>query len=222
MKTDYLPGLSQVYMQPEDGYHFNSDTVLLGLFLGEQKGKTVLDIGTAGGALLCYAAAKGAKLLSGIDCNNEALKYAKMNIPGAKLQLIDFRDFVCPEVDTILCNPPFYSDQVRKNEVLAWALNQENMPLKELFGKVRSLLKSNGSFYIIYPALALNIMLKAAHQNDFSLIKLRFVYDTQKTQAIRVLGKFKRGSCGECVTEKPIFLRQGKIEERDGVYFKSN
>ena len=54
-KTDSLKYIDYEFIQDEDRYKVNTDTVCLGMFLDPLIGKTVLDIGTNTGALLLYA-----------------------------------------------------------------------------------------------------------------------------------------------------------------------
>ena len=120
-KSDFLPYIDLPFVQPENAYHFNTDTVLLGLFLPRLKNRVVLDIGTNCGALLCYAAHKEAKMLYGADLNTTALEYAETNLKELnvpyQLYALDFREIPVSEIDTIIVNPPFYPDKERKTSV---------------------------------------------------------------------------------------------------------
>ncbi|MBR2552739.1 MAG: methyltransferase [Erysipelotrichaceae bacterium] len=222
MKSDYLPYIDLPFRQPGNAYHFNTDTVLLGLFLPKLKNKIVLDIGTNCGALLCYAACKEAKMLYGVDLNVSALEYAETNIKELnvpyQLYSQDFREFPVSEIDAIIVNPPFYPDKERKTEGEELALNESNMPLDELFRKSRSILKDNGSIYMIYPADHLNRLLKHAMQNDFSVSLLRPVYDANKNSAIRTLVQLRRGIKDETRVGYPILIKDGKILKDKGAY----
>ena len=213
MMNDHLPFIDAAYIQSEDGYHFNSDTVLLGLFLPSLKGKSVLDIGTQGGALLLYAAAKGAEKLTGIDINEDALELAEENLSAyeAELTCCALQQFRHEEFDVILCNPPFYADSPRQFLSLQQAMNRSYLPPEVLLRKARSLLKSNGSLYMIYPSSGLNELQRSAAENDFSLHELCPVYDGDASQAVRMLLKWKRGSSGECRILAPRYIREGKI-----------
>lgn len=211
VRIDYLPFLNCPYRQKIDGYHFNSDTVLLGNFLEPQYHKSVLDIGTQAGALLMYAKSKGAQYLVGIDVFIDILALAQENIKEANFYCCQLSEFKHKEFDTIVVNPPFYPYCQRDNIYLETALNEKNLELEVLFLKARSLLKSNGSLFMIYPANRLNYLINKALLNDFSLQKGQFVYDNNKKGALRFLAKFKRGKNSLCLIEKPIYLDNGKI-----------
>ena len=222
MNFDYLPYIDLPYKQPEDAYHFNTDTVLLGLFLPDLNNRKILDIGTNCGALLCYAAKKNASMLYGLDLNKEALEYADINLKqcGAKFSLFhqNFKDFAIFELDAVVVNPPFYPDKERDSVSENLAMNSSNMPSVELFSKCRSILKDNGSIYSIYPADRLNSYIEAASQNDFSVSMLQPVYDSNKSCAIRVLLKFRRGHKDSTRFAYPVFIKDGNILKDKGIY----
>ena len=222
MNFDYLPYIDLPYKQPEDAYHFNTDTVLLGLFLPDLNNRKILDIGTNCGALLCYAAKKNASMLYGLDLNKEALEYADINLKqcGAKFSLFhqNFKDFAIFELDAVVVNPPFYPDKERDSVSENLAMNSSNMPSVELFSKCRSILKDNGSIYSIYPADRLNSYIEAASQNDFSVSMLQPVYDSNKSSAIRVLLKFRRGHKDSTRFAYPVFIKDGNILKDKGIY----
>ncbi len=222
MSFDYLPYINLPYQQPEDAYHFNTDTVLLGLFLPDLKNRKILDIGTNCGALLCYAAKKNANMLYGLDLNDEALTYADINLKQCSTQFSlfhqDFKDFAISELDAVVVNPPFYSDKERGSLSENLAMNSSNMPSVELFRKCRSILKDNGSVYSIYPADRLNSYIEAANLNDFSVSLLQPVYDYNKSSAIRALLKFRRGRKDGTRIAYPVFIKDGNILNDKGIY----
>ena len=77
MKADYLNGTEYTLEQPEEMYHFNSDTELLGRFMRLRRSDRVLDIGCNTGALLLYAAHQKAQDLTGIDLFDSVLRQAE-------------------------------------------------------------------------------------------------------------------------------------------------
>ena len=79
MKLDYLKGTNYTLYQPEDMYHFNADTELLGRFMDVHRKDSVLDVGCNNGALLYYAKQKNALKLTGIDLFENVIENAKEN-----------------------------------------------------------------------------------------------------------------------------------------------
>ena len=79
MKTDYLYGTDYRIYEPENMYHFNSDTEFLGRMIEAENGDAVLDIGTCTGALLLYASLYTDNL-TGIDLFEEVCVAARNNM----------------------------------------------------------------------------------------------------------------------------------------------
>ena len=77
---DYLFATPYEIQQDPSGYHFSSDTELLGRFLTLNEDDRVLDVGTNNGALLCYAALHDPELLAGIDLFPEVIALAEKNL----------------------------------------------------------------------------------------------------------------------------------------------
>lgn len=213
---DYLPFSDFKLTQGAELYHFNSDTVALGLFLDTMAGKEVLDIGTGCGALLLYASLKKAKAFYGIDCDREALIYAQKNLArylkDFTLFTGDVRDFRQGPFDIIVTNPPFFNyEQLPKKTYLHQAMSAAYLPLNDLFRAFKRLLKDNGTVYLIYPAEKLPALFQNALSYTFKFRCLQFVYDTKKETAKRVLVQLKRGKMTEVKVLKPLFIREGKI-----------
>ena len=111
-KTDSLKYIDYDFIQNEERYKVNTDTVCLGMFLDPLIGKSVLDIGTNTGALLLYAHKKGAKELHGVEIHEDALKLADENLKKYTDQYYLYhqkvQDLEIDPVDAIVCNPPFF------------------------------------------------------------------------------------------------------------------
>ena len=156
-KRDYLNGTRYSLAQGKDWYHFNGDTELLGRFLEVYDGETVLDIGCNQGALLYYAKEKADIIGIGVDVFSEVLESAKEN---AIYNRVNFQ-FVCSRiqeykaelVDVIVCNPPYFSGDIKNNNLYLDAARREKyLPLRDLMEAVHRLLKGNGRFYIVQKA----------------------------------------------------------------------
>ena len=127
MKLDYLNGTNYTLYQPEDMYHFNADTELLGRFMDVHRKDSVLDVGCNNGALLYYAKQKNALKLTGIDLFENVIENAKENFirneVNADLYVCPLQEFMHAPFDLIVCNPPYFNT---KND----ALKNENQSCK--------------------------------------------------------------------------------------------
>ena len=217
MRTDYLPYINKEFYQDEDAYHFNSDTVLLGIELNFKKDLSILDIGTNTGALLIYASIFAPRLMVGIDVDERALMIAKLNLAlhnlKAELYCRDLKDFMYEPFDVIITNPPFLEmDKSRRR--YNQAMDQSFLSLEELFRGFKRLLKDNGSIYMIYASEYLEDIIVKAHGHGFKIMSIKPVYDTKKKVAHRVILQLKKGRHQKTRLLSPTFIHDGNISER--------
>ena len=158
MKLDYLNGTNYTLYQPEDMYHFNADTELLGRFMDVHRKDSVLDVGCNNGALLYYAKQKNALKLTGIDLFENVIENAKENFirneVNADLHVCPLQEFMHAPFDLIVCNPPYFNtkNDALKNENarIKAARHEEFLCLEDLMKHVKRLLKDNGRFDMVY------------------------------------------------------------------------
>lgn len=216
-KNDYLKFINYSIEQNEKMLKVNTDTIILGMFFDNLINKTVLDIGTNTGALLLYADYHKANKLIGVDINSESLEYAKRNISkynkNFKLYNSRVQDLNIEPVDAIVCNPPFFEmNNVTIDEDLKDALFEEALPLDDLFKSYRRLLKDNGEIYMIYPADRFPELYNKCLEYKLKIMKMKFVHDTKKEYALRVLIKLKVGKMTKVRILKPIIVNNGEYE----------
>ena len=122
-KSDYLPNTNLLIKQHPEMFRMNTDSKLLGQFMKIKKSDTVLDLGCNNGVLMMYASLHEPKHLYGVDLFEEALNLAKENLEAngiTNFDLIqgDATEVKLPNVDVIVCNPPYFKtvDEHRKND----------------------------------------------------------------------------------------------------------
>lgn len=125
------------FESPERDAYQKPDLVME--YLGNIKGKTIIDIGAGSGYFSVRLAAKGAKVIAA-DVNDDFLNYLKNRIEKSKLQGIELRKV------------PFDSPALKDEEVdMVLIVNTyhhiDNRP--EYFAKVRKGTKKNGELVII-------------------------------------------------------------------------
>lgn len=213
MRTDYLYGTSFSIVQEEDGYHFNSDTELLGLFLQARKKEKVLDIGCHSGALMLYALHQGALDVEGIDLFEEVTALAKENLARCEqkgcVHTGRIQDFQGGPYDLIVCNPPYFSStgtMVPQSTILRAARHETELSLQELFGCVRRLLSDKGRFCIVHRASRFGEVLRLAETNGLHLTRMRPAYKSAGSEASVILVEFRRTSGRETIVEPPAYL----------------
>ena len=211
---DYLEGIDYQFEQSGEFLKAGKDCFLLGSFLENIRGKSILDIGTNTGALLLYAHAKRAGKLTGIDINQPALELAQRNLKryteDFELACIRVQDFEAGPFDVIVSNPPFFESASTKSSssAISSAMFDDELPINDLFACIKRLLKDNGSAFIIYNADRLPEIFKTCDQNKLKITKMQFVHDDCKSAAHRVLLKIKKGPAKKVQVLEPIFIRK--------------
>ncbi|MBR2577476.1 MAG: methyltransferase domain-containing protein [Erysipelotrichaceae bacterium] len=216
-QNDYLKYINYPFKQSSDVFKINTDTAVLGMFLDDLHGKSVLDIGTGSGALLLYAHYRHAGRLIGVDIQEKALKLAEENVSAytKDYEFIHSRiqDLKIDPVDIIICNPPFYeTGNMRKDDSWNKAMFEETMSLDEMFDGFRRNLKDNGAVYVLYPAERFPEFYDACIRHKMKIMKLRFIHDEKRPYASRIVARLKIGPMKKLKVLKPLIVRKGGFE----------
>lgn len=217
MSKDYLKYINYDFKQVDDVFRVSTDTAILGMFLDDLHGKTVLDIGTGSGALLLYAHYHNAGKLIGIDIQKKALELARENISNYtdNFELINSRiqDLNIEPVDVVICNPPFFEvGNMRKSDTWNKAMFEETLSLEEIFNAFRKFMKDNGEAYILYPAERFPELYEAIVSHKMKIMRMQYVHDTKRPYAQRVVMKLKIGKMTKVKVSKPIIVDKGNFE----------
>ena len=217
MSKDYLKYINYDFKQVDDVFRVSTDTAILGMFLDDLHGKTVLDIGTGSGALLLYAHYHNAGKLIGIDIQKKALELARENISNYTddFELINSRiqDLNIEPVDVVICNPPFFEvGNMRKSDTWNKAMFEETLSLEEIFNAFRKFMKDNGEAYILYPAERFPELYEAIVSHKMKIMRMQYVHDTKRPYAQRVVMKLKIGKMTKVKVSKPIIVDKGNFE----------
>lgn len=153
-------------IQNKDLYCFTSDSVILANFLKIKKGERAVEIGSGSGVISILASKKtnGERFI----CFEMQEKLAKMSQKSLILNELDdkiivindkiqnYREYMKPgEIDVVFSNPPYKREgaaTLNKNESLAMARHEKNLPLSELIKITSEILKFGGRFYVVYDA----------------------------------------------------------------------
>ena len=216
-QSDYLKYINYPFKQSDEVFKINTDTAVLGMFLDDLHGKSVLDIGTGSGALLLYAHYHHAGRLIGVDIQEQALKLARENVSAycsdCEFICCPVQDLKIEPVDVIICNPPFYeAGNMRKDDSWNKAMFEETMSLDDMFAAIRRNLKDNGETYTLYPAERFPEFYDACIRHKMKIMKLQFVHDEKRPYASRIVAKLKIGPMKKLKVLKPLIIRKGDFE----------
>jgi tRNA1(Val) A37 N6-methylase TrmN6 len=201
--------------QYEDGYRYNSDSLVLYGFISQFKLKGyVLDVGSGCGILgLLLKRDFTCIHLSQIEIQkahyllNE--KNAQENGLETEMLLGSFLEFCFDKkFDFVVSNPPFYHEGSKKSENDALKISRyaNNLPLEAFCKKVSSVLKPRGSFLFCYDAKQIDLVFAALKNNKFQVETLQFVHSKADKNANLVLIHAKKSSKALVNVLPPLIL----------------
>ena len=216
--------------QPKNGYCYNSDTLFLYDFISNFPiKKNVLEVGGGCGVLGLLLARDFKINLTIIEIQKIMSNFIEKNskINGIEVELINdnFLEYEFNKrFDYIVSNPPFYnSTKQSDNEIIKIARYDENLPMKEFFEKVNSILTEQGEFIFCYEASRFDDIVKILPK-PLKVIDVKFVYPKKGKFANLVMIRAKRHAKSMVKFHTPIFNFDGSdfSEDAKKVYKKAN
>jgi tRNA1Val (adenine37-N6)-methyltransferase len=129
---------------------------------------TILDIGTGTGLLSLMLAQKIETKITAIEIEEAAYNQAKENIENSnlknnitvQLENITKANF-SEKFDNIICNPPFFENQLKSNEVVRnIAMHATTLSYAALANAIKNNLAENGKAFLLLPHYAIAIFEK--------------------------------------------------------------
>ena len=199
-----------------------TDACLFGAWLAKDEAiinaSNLLDIGTGTGLLsLMVAQANNHAQITAVEIESEAAKEAILNFEASpwKENIIaentsiqafgnilseinsseKYENNVELKYDCIISNPPFFEGDLQSpNTHKNLASHSTALSWNELIQNVDRLLKADGYFYVLIPALRAYTMQKLASENGIELVEEVVVFNAAKQKPFRVLQKFIKSS----------------------------
>lgn len=207
----YLPHRPEIKICQDDGMlKLNTTTASFGEFIKIKKDAVVLDLATGSGILLLYANRFKPKTLIGVDINQDALKYAEINlklnnIDAYKLYACDLKEYRGNPVDVVIANPPYfksdsYGKSIEKHDL--------SLSLADVVSTSYLNLKPNGTFFLAYDASRLEEVVLALNRRGFNIKEITFLYDFNKQYASSVFIRARRDAKSGLNVIKPIIIRR--------------
>ena len=184
-------------LQPEGGFRTSLDSVMLAAAVPAKSGDTVLDAGCGvGGASFCLLWRVPDIRLTGVDWHDDYVDLARqnneLNKAHADFLSADIRNYQ-PEktFDHVMMNPPYFEagrhvpspDPARAQ---ANGHQDEDLSLDDWVKAAHRLVKSNGSFTIIYPASGIDKIIKAIGKK-FGAVEIIPLWQRAGHEARRVI-----------------------------------
>lgn len=219
--------------QPEQGYRYNSDTLLLYDFISafSPKGE-VLDVGCGCGILGLLLKRDFPKVtMHLLDIQEQNCMIAKDNAKynGIEIASIRCNDFLEAKFehkfDMIVSNPPFYHKGGVKNDEEALFLSRHSsaLPFEAFAKKVTKSLSNRGYFCFCYDAKQLDHLMAALLAHGLNVEDICFVYPKEEKEASLVLIRARKNSKSLCKVHPPLFIYAGEVfSERVQAIFKQS
>jgi tRNA1Val (adenine37-N6)-methyltransferase len=196
----FLNGKIQV-AQPENGYRFSIDSVILAGFSNPPVGATVVDLGTGCGIIPLILAHRALNLrLIGVELQPSLAAMASKNIKQNGLS--DQISILCQDmshlskdtlgttVDYVISNPPYYpvlSGRINPNPQKALARHELAVNLSKLVTIARKILHKGGRFILIYPSKRLTDVLLQMRKKGIEPKILHMIFSKQNESAKLVI-----------------------------------
>lgn len=190
--------------QDKTAMKVGTDGVLLGAWAPiHDNPKSILDIGTGTGLIaLMLAQRTSAEQIDALEISENAFEQATENFENSiwadrlycyHAGLDEFIEEPDCEYDLIVCNPPFYSEDFKTNDVdRNLARFQDAMPFEEIVEAAELLLSENGTLAIIIPFKEEEYFINLCAQAELFPVKATRIRGSATTNITRSLLAFKR------------------------------
>lgn len=202
--------------QKEEGYRYNSDTLLLYDFISTfcPKG-TLLDVGCGCGILGLLLKRDFSSLhVNLLDIQEENCVISKANAleNALEIDLITCNDFTRTsfeqKFDIIVSNPPFYHAGVvqSSDKHLDISRHSSYLPFDALANKVTKILSNKGYFFFCYDAKQIDTIMSILHAEKLKVETIRFVHTKASNDASLVLVRARKNSKTLCSILPPYIV----------------
>ncbi len=210
--------------QPEKGFRFSMDALLLACFADVKPRDVVGDLGTGCGVVglgLLLRHEEAALRVKGVDVGEEMVQAARTNVAGLgyeeRMEIFagDVREpgrMMGPEsLDAVVCNPP-YRQRGRGRACPHESRNRARFEVKGCLDDFMSgagfLLKNRGRIYVVYLAEQLDLLLAAMQTARIVPKRILPVHPRQDSPSRLVLVEGRKNGGQGLVLEAPLFLYQ--------------
>ncbi len=218
--------------QPQNGYCYTSDSIILYDFISSCKIKgEVLEVGSGCGIIGLLVARDNPINLSQIDIQEDfyllSKKNAEINNINSEIINDDFLNYTDDKrYDFIISNPPFYeTGNVPSNDInIATCKMESFLNMSYFFKKVKFFLKPKGYFIFCYKASSLSEVICTLQKNNLTTQKIRFVHTKENKNAKLVLIYARLNSKSKTDIISPLIMQKDNelSEEIINIYNKAN
>ncbi len=212
---------SLVIRQPENGYRFSVDALLLACHISLRPGDKVLDIGTGCGVIPLILCSRQADITAaGVEIQQELAEFAESNARENRMEdriRIIHGDInrlgpgEAGPVDIITCNPPHTAEssgRINPDTRLAAARHEIFLTLRETAEAGRHFLRPNGRLAAVYPVKRMTEILLEFRKAELEPKKIRMVHFKENRPAERFLIQAVKQAKQGMLVLPPLFIHK--------------
>ncbi len=221
--------------QPEEGYRYSMDPVILAAQVMPSPGSKIIDIGCGCGIIPLILGFRHRDLhIIGIEIQSQLAELAIKNIAenqmSNRIQILnkdicattsfDIQRFDTQSLDTqshenkgfadiIVSNPPYKkkdTGRLNPNVQKAIARHEIKLELSQFFSSARGLLKPRGQILLIFPADRLQDLALGLSSHGFQLEWVRFIHTKKNKPAKLILVSGIKEAHGACIVRPPLYI----------------
>jgi tRNA1Val (adenine37-N6)-methyltransferase len=206
--------------QPEKGYRFSIDALMLANHVNPNQNQRILDLGTGCGVISLIIARKFPDLkIYGIEIQESMAQLANFNVFKNKLQgqitiicadinCLCLKDIEGP-VDMIVANPPFGKSghsRFGQNTAKTVAKHEIFATLSDIIKFSSRVLKDSGTLLMIYPSQRLTELFFTLKTANLEPKWLRTIHPRHHSDAKRVIVKAVKNGRGGITIGSPLYV----------------
>lgn len=192
-----------------------TDAMLLGAWADPGNAQTILDIGSGCGVLALMMAQKSKALIDALEIDPRSADQAQENfshspwsnrITSICKSLVDFQPSSDRQYDYIITNPPYFSNQLKSVSMkINRTKHEEGLTIETLVKMIRSLLKPDGKFSVIFPYENHLFFIDVCKKNGFHIHHQVNVHSKPGNCAGRTMMEFKQ-AINTCPQADRLFI----------------
>jgi len=206
--------------QPEKGYRFSLDPLILAAHIHPKGNETVMDIGCGCGIISLILAHRYPDLkITGIEIQEELYAFARQNVIANgfeknihilhnDIKAIEFSK-TDTKVDIIVSNPPYKklgTGRVNPDFQRATARHETRLDIDMLIECSSRLIRDQGLLFIIFPYDRLPELTLALARHHFYPEFIRHIHIKPGTKATRVIVQAMKKGSRQCSVSPPLFI----------------
>jgi len=206
--------------QPEKGYRFSLDSLILAAHIQPKGNETVMDMGCGCGIISLILAQRYPNLkITGIEIQEELYDYARKNILANGFENSihvlhqDIRTLQWSRIgtgaDIIVSNPPYKklgTGRMNPDPQKAMARHETGLSIDMLIECSSRLIRDQGLLCVIFPFDRFSDLALAMARHQFYPESIRLVHIKPGTKARRVIVRAVKNGSRQCSIPPPLFI----------------